>query len=173
MLSHTHAHTHTHTCTHTHTHALTHTHTHTHAPTHTCSHTQAQSNFVSTCTPLLTPPTHSLVPGRELSVRLLRTDFEAGTPVDEPTKPTHSEQVIITNPARWQLDNQPFDFLEYFESLRTDKLGRTLLYTSVITSTQTLFTGNIEFCNSLRAEMGVVNVAGQQTQGKGIIIYIM
>ena len=63
--------------------------------------------------------------------------------------------------------NLSFDFLEYFKLLKTRDMGRSVLYTPVIASTQTLFTGNLPFCSALTQEMGVVSVAAQQTKGKG------
>ncbi len=108
-----------------------------------------------------------------MSLRLIEHNYQSGTPVDSSPCPTPSEMTLITLPARWQLETQPFNFSEYFEHLHTTSLGRTLLYTAVIPSTQTLFTGNIEFCNALTADMGVVSVAGQQTKGKGESLLIM
>ena len=102
-----------------------------------------------------------------MSLRLIEHNYQSGTPVDSAPFPTHSEMALITLPARWQLEAQPFNFSEYFDRLHTTSLGRTVLYTAVIPSTQTLFTGNIEFCNALTTDMGVVSVAGQQTRGKG------
>lgn len=74
---------------------------------------------------------------------------------------------MITSPAQWQLQGLPFSREEYFSRLETRELGRTVLYTPVITSTQLPFTGNLTFCQALTQEMGVVWVAAQQTQGKG------
>ena len=108
-----------------------------------------------------------MVPGREMSLRLIEHDYQTDTPVDSAPCPTPCEMTLITLPAHWQLGSQPFNFNEYFANLQTAHLGRTLLYTAVITSTQSLFTGNIDFCNALTLEMGVVSVAGQQTKGKG------
>ena len=110
----------------------------------------------------------SSIVGSEMSARLITTDFEDGTSVDGfPPPPESSELAIFTNPARWQLRNLSFDFLEYFKLLKTKDMGRSVLYTPVIASTQTLFTGNLPFCSALTQEMGVVSVAAQQTKGKG------
>ena len=104
-----------------------------------------------------------------MSARLITTNFEVdGSSVDGfPPPPQPSELAIVTNPAEWQIKNLSFNFLEYFELLKTQTLGRSVLYTPVIASTQTLFTGNIPFCSALTPDMGVVSVAGQQTKGKG------
>ncbi len=120
--------------------------------------------FVSACSSLAQG---EIIEGRETSLHLVYHDYQSGTPVDPSPCPNHSQMVLLTSPADWQLERQPFNFNEYFRHLQTKKLGRTLLYTAVIPSTQTLFTGNIAFCNTLTTEMGVVNVAGQQTKGKG------
>ena len=103
-----------------------------------------------------------------MSARLITTNFEEGTSVDGfPSPPGPSELAILTNPAKWQVRSLQFDFLEYFKLLKTKDLGRSVLYTPVIASTQTLFTGNIPFSSALTPEMGVVSVAAQQTKGKG------
>lgn len=121
---------------------------------------------MSALSPLADPS--SSIKGSEMSARLVTTDFEEGTSVDEyPSPPQSSELAILMRPAKWQLRHLPFDFLEYFELLKTRSLGRSVLYTPVIGSTSTLFTGNIPFCSALTTEMGVVSVAAQQTKGKG------
>ena len=104
-----------------------------------------------------------------MSARLITTDFEQdGSSVDGfPPPPQPSELAIVTNPAEWQVGSLSFNFLEYFELLKTQILGRSVLYTPVISSTQTLFTGNVPFCSALTSDMGVISVAGQQTKGKG------
>ena len=103
-----------------------------------------------------------------MSARLITTNFEDGSPVDGfPSTPQPTELAILTSPAKWQLRSLSFDFLEYFKLLKTKNLGGSILYTPVITSTQTLFTGNLPFCSALMPEMGVVSVAAQQTKGKG------
>ena len=104
-----------------------------------------------------------------MSARLITIDFEQdGSSVDGfPPPPRPSELAIVTNPAEWQVRSLSFNFLEYFELLKTQILGRSVLYTPVISSTQTLFTGNVPFCSALMSDMGVISVAGQQTKGKG------
>lgn len=111
--------------------------------------------------------TGTTIKGSETDVVLVLTDYTRSTPVDPPPPPTLTSLTIITRPAKWQLDAVSFDFESYQERLKTATLGRTLLYTSIITSTQSLLAGNIPFCNSLPSELGVVCVAGQQTRGKG------
>ena len=92
-----------------------------------------------------------------------------GTPVDDLSQTSNSDLSIITRPAPWQLDEVPFSQSMYFSELQTRDIGRTVLHTPVITSTQLPFTGNRMFCHAFSAEMGVVWVAAQQTQGKGEI----
>lgn len=87
--------------------------------------------------------------------------------MDETAQPSTSELTVVTTPAPWQLSDLPFSCSEYFQVLQTRELGRTLLHTPVITSTQLPFVGNMTFCQALRPEMGVVWVAAQQTKGKG------
>lgn len=112
---------------------------------------------------------HTVLYGREMSLQLIQHNYQSSSSVDPAPSSTHSKMALIAFPADWQLDSQPFDFKEYFYHLHTAQLGRTLLYTSVISSTQSLFTGNIDFCNALTTDMGIVSVAGQQTSGKGEI----
>ena len=127
---------------------------------------QNRSRILSAMTPLL-DSSNSIV-GSEMSARLITTNFEEGTSVDGfPPPPKSTELAIFTNPAQWQVRSLSFDCLEYFELLKTKDLGRSVLYTPVIASTQTLFTGNLPFCSALTQEMGVVSVAAQQTKGKG------
>lgn len=116
----------------------------------------------------------SSISGSEMSARLITTNFEDGSSVDGfPSPPQPSELAILTNPAKWQIRSLSFDFLEYFKLLKTQNLGRSVLYTPVITSTQTLFTGNVPFCSALTPDMGVVSVAAQQTKGKGTCISVL
>jgi len=110
---------------------------------------------------------HGVIKDGEMSLRLIEHDFRSGTSVDPPPKPHPSSQTLITNPGKWQLDSLPFNTDSYFDHLRSNHLGRTLLYTEVITTTQSLFTSNMAFSEALTQDMGVVNVAGQQTKGKG------
>ena len=103
-----------------------------------------------------------------MSLQLIFNDFsKLGTPVDPLPLPSSSNLTVIARPAKWQLHSLPFDSDLYFEHLRTAHLGRTVLHTPVISSTQTVFTGNVTFCNALTTQLGVVCVAAQQTQGKG------
>ena len=108
------------------------------------------------------------IKGSEISARLITTNFEEGSSVDGfPPLPQSSEVAIVTNPAKWQISGLSFNSLEYFEQLKTQTLGRSVLYSPVTTSTQTMFTGNVPFCSALTPDMGVVSLAGQQTKGKG------
>ena len=108
----------------------------------------------------------SVIPGKDSSLHFISTDNSQGSPVDLP-KPMTSDFTVITQPDPMQVKNLPFSSEEYFQELKTRELGRTLLYTPVITSTQLPFTGNMSFCHALQSEMGVVWVARQQTKGKG------
>lgn len=126
---------------------------------------QNRSLFLSAIKPHLHD---SCLPGNELSLEFLTTDYTQGTPVDHTPSPSPSQMTIITRPAHWQLQHAPFSQEEYFEALETRELGRTVLYTPVITSTQLPFTGNMGFAQCLQREMGVVWVASQQTKGKGL-----
>lgn len=108
------------------------------------------------------------IKGSEMDIELIPDDMTEGTPVDPPPEPAHNSISIYTKPAKWQLASLPFNPDLYFSHLRTTHLGKTMLYTSVISSTQTVFTGNIPFCTSLSSEMGLVCVATQQTKGKGM-----
>ncbi len=107
------------------------------------------------------------IPGQEVSLRLLANDFGKETPVDDLPRPSDTQFTIITRPAKWQIDNLPFSMDDYFAELKTREIGRTLLHTPVITSTQLPFTTNMSFCQTLSSEMGVAWVAAQQTRGKG------
>ena len=103
-----------------------------------------------------------------MDLQLIPLDFsKLGTPVDPLPEPSAKNLTVVARPARWQLHSLPFNPDLYFEHLMTAQLGRTVLYTPVISSTQTVFTGNMTFCNALTPRLGVVCVAAQQTQGKG------
>lgn len=109
-----------------------------------------------------------IIKGSEMDLQLIPHDFsKLGTPVDPLPQPSAKNLTVVARPARWQLHSLPFNPDIYFEHLKTAHLGRTVLYTPVISSTQTVFTGNVMFCNTLTSQMGVVCVAAQQTQGKG------
>lgn len=90
-----------------------------------------------------------------------------GTPVDPFPPPTPTSISVFMKPAKWQLKRLGFDFGSYYSHLKTAYLGRMVLYTPVVASTQTVFTGNVPLCNVITSEHGVICVAGQQTQGKG------
>lgn len=125
---------------------------------------QSRSHFLSALKPHLSD---CVIPGKDLSLRFLSHDYNLGTPVDETPPSSTSELIVVTKPAPWQLQSLPFSSLEYFQRLETRELGRTLLHTPVITSTQLPFTGNLTFCQMVEPKMGVVWVAAQQTKGKG------
>ncbi len=111
---------------------------------------------------------NDVIKGRETRVQLINANMSSeGTPVDPFPSPSPSSISVFTRPAQWQLGGLAFDFDSYFSHLKTAHLGRTVFYTPVIASTQTVFTGNVPFCNALTSDYGLVCVAGQQTQGKG------
>ncbi len=126
---------------------------------------QDRSLFLSAMEPHLLDS--SSLPGNEVSLEFLTTDYTLGTPVDHAPSPSPSKLTVVARPAPWQLQQLPFHPEEYFGRLETRELGRTVLYTPVITSTQLPFTGNLTFAQSLERERGVVWVATQQTKGKG------
>lgn len=74
---------------------------------------------------------------------------------------------MILNPSKQQLDNIEFDSSLYFESLKSTSMGQSLLLGPIMTSSQTLFTGNTPLTGLLTNELGVVCSPGQQTKGKG------
>lgn len=115
-----------------------------------------------------------VIKGSEMDVELITADMSKGTPVDaHPASPSPQRLCIFARPAHWQLSALPFDFQLYFSLLQTSTLGRTILYTPVISSTQTAFTGNTKFAHSIPSILGVASVAGQQTQGKGMRVCVL
>ena len=116
-------------------------------------------------TPLLKD---DIIQGSETDIELVCTNMTTeGTPVDPLPSPAVNKIVLLTRPSAAQLQDVKFDTAQYMRCLRTGLLGRTLLYTPVIGSTQTMLTGNVPFCLALQTDMGVVCAAGQQTRGKG------
>ena len=109
-----------------------------------------------------------LIKGNEVDVLVCQDDYSQGSPVDPPLKATESLLTVISNPASWQIEQLSFDIDAYFTALKTIDMGRTLLYTPVITSTQVVLCGNLPFSLSLTSKAGVVCVAGQQTKGRGM-----
>lgn len=104
-----------------------------------------------------------------MDIEIVNTDeMREGSSVDPLPCPTTNKIVLLTRPSEAQLNSLEFDVAQYVRCLRTGHLGRTLLYTPVIGSTQTMLTGNLPFSMALKTVMGVVCVAGQQTQGRGI-----
>ena len=127
---------------------------------------QNRHHFLSTIKPHLLDD--SSIPGKDMSLRFITHDYTLGTPVDMPPSPSASELTVVTSPAPWQVKQLPFSSQVYFRQLQTRELGRVLLHTPVITSTQLPFTGNLSFCQALGADLGLVWVAAQQTRGKGV-----
>ena len=109
-----------------------------------------------------------VVRGSGVDIELMTADPAVdGSSVDPPHTPTPNKIVLLTRPLQGDLEELEFDGSQYTRLLRTGHMGRTLLYTPVIGSTQTMLTGNLPFTRALRPDMGVVCVAGQQTQGRG------
>ena len=108
------------------------------------------------------------VKGSEVDIELVMTDMaREGTPVDPLPQPAADKIVLLTNPSHPQLQSIGFESSQYMKCLQTAYLGRALIYTPIIGSTQTMLTGNMPFCTALKTDMGVVCAAGQQTKGKG------
>ena len=110
-----------------------------------------------------------IIRGSEVDIELVNTETTSeGSSVDPLPCPAVNKVVLLTKPSQIQLHGVGFDISQYMRCLRTGHLGRTLLYTLVIGSTQTMLTGNLPFSLALKTDMGVVCAAGQQTQGRGI-----
>ena len=111
----------------------------------------------------------NVIEGSKVDIELVRTDSATeGSSVDPLPAPATDKIVLLTTPSDLDLEEVEFDFVQYTRWLRTGYLGRTLLYTPVIGSTQTMLTGNTSFSLAMKTNMGVVCAAGQQTQGRGI-----
>ena len=104
----------------------------------------------------------NVIKGKGMDIELIPTEDGSPLPV-----PTAHHLCVITTPTQQQLNAISFDFQLYFSLLKTATLGRTVLYTPIISSTQTVFTGNLPFADSLPASLGTVCVAGRQTNGIG------
>jgi biotin--protein ligase len=108
-----------------------------------------------------------LVVGEMSSSLFILDDFNIGTPVD-PIPPTTDAQVtILVKPSLCDVTSLDFNGECYFSSLTSVKLGRLLLVGPVMTSSQTMFSGNIPLNDILSNDMGLVCTPGQQTKGKG------
>lgn len=108
-----------------------------------------------------------MINGTESSCLFVTDDYSIGTPVD-PLPPTNEKQVtVLLSPSKQQVESLEFDSSLYFKSLKTDCMGQSLLLGPVMTSSQTLFTGNSPLTKLLTNELGVVCSPGQQTRGKG------
>lgn len=130
--------------------------------------TQLRAQFNAAIAPLLKD---DVIRGSEVDIEIVDTDeMSEGSSVDPLPCPAANKIVLLTRPSEAQLNNLEFDVAQYMRCLRTGHLGRTLLYTAVIGSTQTMLTGNLPFSMALKTGMGVVCVARQQTQGRGIWI---
>ena len=80
-----------------------------------------------------------VIVGRENKVEILRKDDRGGIPVD--TNPSHNHYYLLLYPNKGEITGLPFNVTEYLSHLRTKSLGHTIIYSPVISSTQTLFTG--------------------------------
>jgi biotin--protein ligase len=126
---------------------------------------QLRVRFEATVAPLVKD---DVIKGSEVDIELVRTDEDSeGSSVDPPPSPAVDKVVLLTRPSERQLKSLEFDTSQYMKYLRTGHMGRTLLYTPVIGSTQTMLTGNMPFSLALKTDMGVVCAAGQQTRGRG------
>ena len=110
-----------------------------------------------------------IVKGTDVDLLFCQDDYSQGSPVDPPPESSESLLTVITSPASWQVKQVSFDADAYFTALKTTNMGRCLLYTPVITSTQVVLCGNLPFSLSLSAKAGVVWVAEKQTKGKGTL----
>ena len=127
---------------------------------------QLRGQFESVMAPLAEDD--GVVKGSGVNIDLMMGDpIIEGSSVDPPPTPTPNKIVLLTRPLLANLDELEFDIPQYKRLLHTGHMGRTLLYTPVIRSTQTMLTENLVFTRALRPEMGVVCVASQQTQGRG------
>lgn len=79
------------------------------------------------------------ISGRENKVEIIRRDDRGGIPVD--TCPSHDHYYLLLNPNKGELTGLPFNTTQYLGHLQTKTLGHTVIYSPVISSTQTLFTG--------------------------------
>lgn len=113
------------------------------------------------------------ITGSEVSIHVSNENYSdpESTPVDLPPSPSTSLLSILTNPSPWQKEEMDFDMLVYFSFLQTEKMGQVVVYTPVIPSTQTVFTGNNTFTSSFSFNGRLICVAGQQTRGKGHTCY--
>ena len=120
-------------------------------------HLQQRLNFLSQDSSLTTPT--GLCYRGETTVTITK-----GTEDTPPPSPSYIS--ILTNPPAKMIEQMEFNLSQYYETLHTTRLGQVVLYTPVIASTQSVFTGNIKFATTASTS-GVICIAGQQTQGKG------
>lgn len=126
---------------------------------------QQRRVFESAVSPLVKD---SVISGSEVDIELVRTDAASeGSSVDPHPTPATNKIVLLTRPSATELEELKFDFAQFTHWLQNRYLGKTLLYTPVIGSTQTMLTGNMPFSLAMKSDIGLVCVAGQQTQGRG------
>ena len=115
------------------------------------------------------PFTHTCIKGSDSSSLNVYDDYSLGTPVDPPEESTETLVTILTKPSDRQINALDFNSKSFFSHLKTRNLGRSLLIGPVVTSTQSIFTGNVPFTTCFTQENGLVCIAGQQTKGRGKI----
>lgn len=101
---------------------------------------------------------HGLLQGQTVSMRFCESGIKDYTPSDTELPVVFGRDVPEGHGFSW----------ETFErALKTRILGRALMYTQVIKSTQTLLDSNLKFLRSIPDSIGVVAVAQIQTSGRG------
>lgn len=80
-----------------------------------------------------------VIVGRENKVEVVRRDDRGGIPVD--AMPNHGHYYLLLYPTKGEMTGLPFNVPQYLSYLQTKTLGHTVIYSPVISSTQTLFTG--------------------------------
>ena len=82
-----------------------------------------------------------VITGRENKVEIVKRDDRGGIPVD--THPSHNYYYLLMHPSEGEITGLPFNVMQYLSCLQTKTLGHTIIYSPVISSTQTLFTGYV------------------------------
>ena len=85
---------------------------------------------------------NDIIVGKENKVEIVLRDGRGGLPVD--ISPALNHIYLLPHPTDGELIGLPFDVTVYLSHLQTKILGRTIIYSPVIASTQTLFTGFVE-----------------------------
>ena len=82
-----------------------------------------------------------VIVGRENKVEVVKRDDRGGIPVD--CMPSHNHYYVLLHPNKGEMTGLHFNVMEYLSCLETKTLGHTVIYSPVISSTQTLFTGYV------------------------------